>query len=120
MLPAMSVTGMMSPTSGGTMAKMTHAMRLDWAQAHRAHARLAEVAAVLAWLNPAARRLRRWPVARVDPGCARQRDKPWSGRRNCARPNRETPSRAPRRVTFSMRQPVTELREATRHMHKRL
>ena len=74
-----------------------------------------ELAAVLTWLNhPAARRLRRWPAARIDPGCARRRDEPWPGRKNGAQPNRETPSRSARRVTFSVRQPVTELREATR------
>jgi integrase-like protein len=55
----------------------------------RAHARLAQAAAVLAWLNPAARRLRRWPAARVDPDCARRRREPWPGRGNGARPNRK-------------------------------
>jgi hypothetical protein len=63
---------------------------LGCAQAHQTHAQPAEVAAVLAWLNPAARRLRRWPVARVDPACARRCNKPWPGWRNGARPNRET------------------------------
>ena len=45
-------------------------------------------------LKPAARRLRRWPPARLDPDCARRPDEPWPGWRNGARPNRETPSRS--------------------------
>ena len=48
-----------------------------------------------ACLKPAARRLRRWPAARLDPGCARRRERTWPGRGNGARPNRETPSRLP-------------------------
>ena len=53
---------------------------------------LPEPGAVLTAVKTAARRLRRWPVARVDPGCARRRDEPWPGRGNGARPNRETRS----------------------------
>ena len=56
--------------------------------------RLGHVAAVLARLKPAARRLRRWLPARLDPDCARRPDEPWPGWRNGARPNRETPSRS--------------------------
>jgi putative transposase len=37
------------------------------------HTGLDQAAAVLACLKPAARRLRRWPAARLDPGCARRR-----------------------------------------------
>ncbi len=55
--------------------------------------RLDQPAAVLACVKPAARRLRRWPAARLDPGCAPRRGDVWPGRRNGARPNRETPPR---------------------------
>jgi len=60
----------------------------------RQDARLDQPAAVLAWLKPAARRLRRWPPARLDPDCARRLGRKWPGRGNGARPNRETPSRS--------------------------
>jgi hypothetical protein len=43
--------------------------------------------------KPAARRFRRWPVARLDPGCARWLWRRRPARRNASRPNRETPSR---------------------------
>ena len=36
------------------------------------HAGLDQAAVVLACVKPAARRLRRWPAARLDPGCARR------------------------------------------------
>ena len=61
-----------------------------WSVAHPASIRLP---LVLACIKPAARRLRRWPAARLDPGCARRPGRRWPGRRNGARPNRETPSR---------------------------
>jgi hypothetical protein len=51
-------------------------------------------AAVLARVKAAARRLRRWSSASFDPGCARRPRKLWPGRRNGARPTRETPSRS--------------------------
>ena len=38
--------------------------------------------AVLAAVKAASRRLRRWPAASLDDGCARRDPKPWSGRRN--------------------------------------
>src|SRR5215469_5976964 len=62
---------------------------------------LDQAAAVLACVKPAPRRLRRWPAARLDPGCARRPRWRWPGRRNSARPNRETPSR------WAWRQPRT-------------
>ena len=65
--------------------------------------RLAQRAAVLACIKAAARRLRRWPSASLDPGCARRLGKGWPGRRNGARPNRETPTR------WAWRQPRTLL-----------
>jgi putative transposase len=41
----------------------------------------AQRAAVLACVKPAARRLRRWPSARLDPGCARLRGGLWPDRK---------------------------------------
>ena len=46
-----------------------------------------------ACVKAAARRLRRWPPASLDPGCARRLRRVWPGRRNGTRPNRETPTR---------------------------
>ena len=61
--------------------------------AARPDAGLDQGATVLACVNAASRRLRRWPAASIDADCARR----WGGRRpgqgNGARPNRETPSR---------------------------
>ncbi len=74
---------------------------------HSAHAwsdtGLDQAAIVLACVKTAARRLRRWPAASLDPGCARRPGRTWPGRRNAARPNRETPSR------WAWRQPRTLL-----------
>ena len=65
--------------------------------------RLAQRADVLACVKAAACRLRRWPPASLDPGCARRLGSVWPGRRNGARPNRETPTR------WAWRQPRTLL-----------
>ena len=51
---------------------------------------LAEVGAVLAPVNIAARRLRRWPSANVDRRCARRSLVFRPGRRNGSQPNQET------------------------------
>src|SRR5579863_8072707 len=65
--------------------------------------RLDQRAAVLACVKAALRRLRRWPSASLDPGSARRLGRRWPGRRNGARPNRETPTR------WAWRQPQTLL-----------
>ena len=54
---------------------------------------LAEAGAVLAPLNTAARRLRRWPAASVDRRCARRSLVLRPGRRNGSQPNQETSPR---------------------------
>ena len=59
--------------------------------ARRPHPGLDQPAAVLARVKTASRRLRRWPSASLDPGCARRPRDLRPGRRNAARPNRETP-----------------------------
>jgi hypothetical protein len=48
---------------------------------------LAQAAIVLARVKPAARRLRRWPAASLDPSYARPPARIRPGRRNGARPN---------------------------------
>jgi hypothetical protein len=62
---------------------------------HSAHAGrppgLDQPATGLACVKTASRRLRRWPAASLDPGCARRPGDLRPGRRNAARPNRETP-----------------------------
>jgi hypothetical protein len=58
---------------------------------------LDQPAAVLACVKTASRRLRRWPAASLDPGCARRPRDRRPGRRNAARPNRETPPGRARR-----------------------
>ncbi|MCC6718914.1 MAG: transposase family protein [Acetobacteraceae bacterium] len=65
--------------------------------AGRANPGLDHAAAVLARVTAAARRLRRWPSASLDPGCARRPRRGRPGQRNGARPNRETQSRSVRR-----------------------
>ena len=50
---------------------------------------LDQAAAVLAWVKTAARRLRRWPAASLDPGCARRPRGRRPGQRSDARPNQE-------------------------------
>ena len=50
---------------------------------------LVQAAVVLACAKPAARRIRRWTAARLDPGCARRCRGRRTGRRNAVRPHGE-------------------------------